>query len=151
MIFFLTKNPLLGFFEWSSIYIYILLVVIISGCFQGQHVKQCSRGHWGRLQVVSAALKRLLDKKDKNDMKDNLDNTKSVLQYSTIQAYSTIGKICKFCNVHWKSTKIMLLFETETLLRCESKPLPPWVKTPSCAASPNPWEQDFKPHHIHHI
>ena len=29
--------------------------------------------------------------------------------------------------------------------RRESKPLPPWVQTPSCAASPNPWGQDFIP------
>ena len=65
-----------------------------------------------RLFQLLFMIKQLLDKKDKNDMKDNLDNTKSVLQYSTIQAYSTIGKICKFCNVHWKGTKIMLLFDT---------------------------------------
>ena len=65
-----------------------------------------------RLFQLLFMIKQLLDKKDKNDMKDNLDNTKSVLQYSTIQANSTIGKICKFCNVHWKGTKIMLLFDT---------------------------------------
>ena len=65
-----------------------------------------------RLFQLLFMIKRLLDKKDKNDMKDNLDNTKSVLQYSTIQANSTIGKIGKFCNVHWKGTKIMLLFDT---------------------------------------
>ena len=34
-----------------------------------------------RLFQLIFMIKRLLDKKDKNDMKDNLDNTKSVLQY----------------------------------------------------------------------
>ena len=62
-----------------------------------------------RLFQLLFMIKRLMDKKD---MKDNLDNTKSVLQYSTIQENSTIGKIGKFCNVHWKGTKIKLLFDT---------------------------------------
>ena len=39
-------------------------------------------------------------------------------------------------------------FSTETPRRRESKPLPPWVQTPSCAASPNRWGQDFIPNFV---
>ena len=55
-------------------------------------------------------------------------------------------RICDtFCRV-WKAGGQAAL--SPGVWRRESKPLPPWVQTPSCAASPNPWGQDFRPNFI---